>query len=128
MILIDTSVVIDYTRGKDAKLAAVLPTVSGAICGVVRAEMLCGVRDPGHRGILLTLLGIFHQVPIDESIWDVLGDNLARLRAAGVTIPFPDAIIATVAIENDVELWARDQQYALIQTVLPALRLFQEPP
>lgn len=128
MILIDTSVVIEYARGKDAKLAALLPAVSGALCGVVRAELLCGARDPRHRASLLTLLAAFHQIPIDESIWDALGDNLAALRSAGVTVPFSDAIIATVAIANDLELWARDKQYTFIQNVLPALNLFHEPP
>jgi predicted nucleic acid-binding protein len=126
--LIDTSVVIDYARGKDARVAALLPTVAGGVCGVVRAELLCGARDAKHRASLSMMLAPFQHVPIGESIWDALGDNLARLRRAGVTVPFSDAIIATVAIENAVDLWARDQQFLLIQKVLPALRLFQEPP
>jgi predicted nucleic acid-binding protein len=36
--------------------------------------------------------------------------------------------IATVAIANGIELWARDRHFPLIQSILPALRLFQEPP
>jgi hypothetical protein len=34
MILIDTSVVIDYARGKDAKLVARLPTLPVVVCGI----------------------------------------------------------------------------------------------
>jgi predicted nucleic acid-binding protein len=49
VILTDTSVVIDYARGKDAKLAALVPTLPVAVCGVVRAEVLAWARDPGHR-------------------------------------------------------------------------------
>jgi predicted nucleic acid-binding protein len=79
VILIDTSVIIDYARGKDAKLAALLPTLSAAICGIVRAELLRGARDPAHRGALLTLLAAFPQVPIPEGLWDGVGDNLAAL-------------------------------------------------
>ena len=126
MTLIDTSIVIDYVRGKDTQLAAVLPAVSAAVCGVTRAELLCGARDDRHRASLQTLLGAFDHVPIDEYLWDVIGDNLAELRSAGVTVPFADAIIATIAIENDVELWTRDKQFTLIQGALPALKLFQE--
>lgn len=50
------------------------------------------------------------------------------LRTNGVTVPYQDVVIATVAIENDLELWTRDGQYTLIRNVLPGLKLFQEPP
>jgi predicted nucleic acid-binding protein len=36
MILVDTSVVIDYVRAKDARLQALLPTLPVAICGVTQ--------------------------------------------------------------------------------------------
>jgi predicted nucleic acid-binding protein len=128
MILVDTSVVIEYVRGKDAKLQALLPTLSGALCGITRAEMLHGVRDPGHRRNILSVLAAFRQVAIPDSLWDEVGDHLAALRAGGITVPFQDAVIATVAIVNGLELWARDHPFLLIQGVLPRLRLFQEPP
>ena len=35
-----------------------------------------------------------------------------------------DAMIATVAIENDLELWTRDAHFVQIQGVLTQLRLF----
>lgn len=128
MILVDTTVVIDYTRGTDAKLVALLPTLSVAVCGVVRAELLCGARAPRHCATLKALLATFHQVPIPESLWDTVGANLAALRAKGITVPFSDTAIATVAIENDIELWTRDVHFTMIQNVLPALKLFVEPP
>ena len=128
MILVDTSVVIDYARGKDAKLQALLPTLPVAVCGITRAEMLSGVRDPAHRQSLLTLLATFGQIAIPDSLWDIVGDHLATLRGAGVTLPFQDAVIATVAIINDVELWTRDHHFVQVQRILSALKLFQEPP
>jgi predicted nucleic acid-binding protein len=76
----------------------------------------------------MTALGTYRQVPIPGALWDTVGDHLAALRAAGVTVPFPDVAIATVAIANGIELWARDRHFPLIQSILPALRLFQEPP
>jgi predicted nucleic acid-binding protein len=128
MILTDTSVVIDYAQGKDAKLAGLIPGLPVAVCGVVRAELLCGARDVAHRGMLLILLAPFAQIATSEAIWDAAGDNLAALRRRGIAVPFPDAVIATVGIENDVEVWARDQHFRTIQQVLPRLKLFQEPP
>lgn len=128
MILVDSTVVIDYLRTADAKLVSVFRIHDAAICGATRAEVLNGTRSPSHRTQLINALNTFKQLSFPEALWDNLGDNLRALRAAGVTVPFADVIIATVAIENDVELWARDNQFKLIQTVLPRLRLFQEPP
>jgi predicted nucleic acid-binding protein len=128
MILVDTSVVIDYARGRDAKLQALLPTLSVAICGITRAEILCGTRTPAHRRNLLTLLGAFHQVPLPDLLWDSEGDHLALLRLGGVTVAFQDVVIATVALANDIELWTRDLHFTHVQRLVPALKLFHEPP
>src|SRR3954451_23856333 len=115
MILTDTSVTIDYTQGQDAKLTALLPTLPVAVCGITRAEMLCGSRDPADRQDLLNFLAGFRQLPIPDAVWDQVGDNLAALRARGVTVGIADAVIATLAIANGIELWARDHHLTLIQ-------------
>jgi len=128
VILTDTSVVIVYARGKDAKLNALMPTLPLAICGVVRAELLCGVRDAAHRGHLLSLLSPFQHIPIAEAIWDAVDDNLARLRLNGLTVPFPDLIIATLAIESGIEVWARDAHFRAMQRIFSSLMLYHEPP
>jgi predicted nucleic acid-binding protein len=128
MILVDTSVVIDWSRGKDANLRKLMPSLPVAVCGVTQAELLHGSRDPAHRQKLLNDLATFQLVPMPDALWITVGDNLAALRSAGITVPFQDVVIATIAIENDVELWARDAQFQMIQTVLPRLKLFQEPP
>jgi predicted nucleic acid-binding protein len=120
VILTDTSVVIDYARGKDAKLAGLISQRPVAVCGIVRAELLCGARDPAHRSNLLTLLATFAQISISEPIWDVAGDHLAALRRRGITVPFPDVVIATLGIVNDIEVWARDPHFPAMQTALGA--------
>lgn len=128
MILVDTSVVIDYLRTADPKLDALFRSLPVAVCGVTRAELLHGARNVADRGRLLVILAAFHTLPIPDPVWDAVGDNLAALRAGGVTIPFADAVIATVAIENGIELWTRDGHFRLVQGVLTGLNLFVEPP
>ncbi len=128
MILVDTGVLIDFLRTKDAKLDALLRSLPVAVCGIVRTELLGGARDATSRQRVVVFLSPFLHVPIPESCWDKVGDNLATLRANGVTVPFPDAVIATVGIEKDVEVWARDPHYSTMQTILPRLKLYQEPP
>jgi len=50
------------------------------------------------------------------------------LGAKGISVPFPDALIATVALEDDLELWQHDPHFLAIQKVIPNLKIFQEPP
>ena len=95
---------------------------------MTRAEVLAGARDPKHRGRLVAALNSFFQLPIPDTLWDEIGDHLNALRAGGVTVPFADVVIAAVAIAGGMELWTRDNQFQLIQGVLPQLKLFQEPP
>jgi len=128
MILVDSTVLIDYFRKKDQKLLSLMKTQGGAVCGIVRAEILHGARDARHRGRLRAGLNALHQISLPEALWDLVGDNLAALRAAGVTVPFTDAILATLALSLDIEFWARDKHFSAIQKVLPQLKLFQEPP
>src|SRR5688572_11407991 len=128
MMLVDTSVVIDWCRGKDAKLQRLLPSLPVAVCGVTQAEVLHGGRDAGHRQKLLSDLAAFQLLPLPDRLWIEVGDNLAALRRNGITIPLADAAIATLAIANDIEVWARDPHFPMMQKTLTKLRLFQEPP
>jgi predicted nucleic acid-binding protein len=128
MILVDTGVLIDFLRTKDPKLDQLFRKELVAVCGVTRAEILAGYRNARDRQRLLRFLARFHLALTLESYWDLVGDNLAALYAHGLTVPFPDAVIATVGIENDIEVWARDPHFLAMQKVLPRLKLFQEPP
>lgn len=67
------------------------------------------------------------QLPIDEEAWDDLGHNLRVLRARGLTVPFPDALIATVAVRTNLPLWTYDTHFNTIRSALPALKLFEGP-
>lgn len=130
MILVDSCVLIDFTRSKaaDAKLSHLFASLPVGVCGICRSELLAGTRSKPERFRLEVFLNRFDQIAIDEPVWDQVGDNLAALRRAGVNVPFPDVALATVAIFGDLELWTRDAHFAQVQRVLPALSLFAEPP
>lgn len=128
MILVDASVLIDYLRTQDAKLATLFTTLPLTLCGLTRSEILAGSRGPAHRLRLLAFLNSFGTTPTPEHVWDGVGDNLTQLRTSGLSIPFQDVVVATVALDADIELWARDHHYPMMKTVFPALRLFVEPP
>jgi predicted nucleic acid-binding protein len=128
MKLLDASVIIDGLRAKDMALLGQMNAVDGAICGVTRAEIIGGARGTKDRAKLVTILDGFMQVALAEAMWDEIGDVQAQLRAGGITVPLVDAVLATVAISLDVEIWARDAHFNDIQRILPTLKLFQENP
>jgi predicted nucleic acid-binding protein len=128
MILLDSNVVIDYTRGKDPALQTLFSSLSLGVCDIVRAEVLAGWRSATERGKLIALLNGLGQVSTPDSVWDAVGDNLAPLRRNGLTVPLPDVVIATLGMDLNIEVWSRDPHFPTMQKVLTALKLFQEPP
>ncbi len=128
MTLVDANVPIAHLRKSDPKLLAQFVSLPAALCGVTRAEVLGGAKNPADRAKTLALLNSFVQVSIPDALWDAVGDNLAALLAAGKPVPYPDVVLATVAIANDIEVWSRDQHFPLMQTVLSALKVYREPP
>jgi predicted nucleic acid-binding protein len=127
MILLDTTVLVGYLRNPSATVRAVLESGQVAVCGVTRAELLHGARTPKDAAALVAAMDCFVQIPISQSDWDQLGYNLALLRSSGVSVPFPDALIATIAIRDGSDLWTYDAHFQAIGAVLTGLRLFDGP-
>ena len=128
MILTDTTVVIDYLRAPTVRLVKIIQANQAAICGPTVSEVYAGSRSPADFKKYDKALSVFAHVPTRKKTWPNLGRNLAQLGAKGITVPFPDALIATLGIESDMEVWSRDPHFPLMQKALPRLKLFQEPP
>ena len=94
MILVDASVVIDWSRGKDANLRRLTPSLPVAVCGVTQAEVLHGSLGPAHRQKLLNDLATFQLVTMPDALWITVGDNLAALRYAAIIGVFAAVVFA----------------------------------
>src|SRR5262245_37609701 len=103
MILVDTSVLVDYLRDPSEHIRKTLIEQQAAICGVTRAEILCGARTEKDMDQIMKALDGFHTLEIRESFWRPLGEYLQKLRSKGIVVPFQDALLATVAIQYDVD-------------------------
>jgi predicted nucleic acid-binding protein len=128
MILTDTSVVIAYERSRSPRLRQIIQNHAAAICGITVAELFVGVRTAADGARCVATLAEFQRLAIPDDLWETVGRNQALLQSRGVTVQLADTTIATLSIANAIELWTYDGHFALIQTVLPALKLFQEPP
>lgn len=125
MILLDASVLIEFFRNHDARLERALNQLPLGICGVTRSEILHGARDDADEVRLAALLDKFAAIQTPQLIWDDLGRNLGRLRRSGVVLPLPDALVATIALREDLEVWSLDRHFALLRDVL-GVRLHEE--
>lgn len=125
MILADTNIFIDFWNNPTENLKNVFIKEDIVICGVVRAELLHGAVSAKDFANITTMLEAFDEFHLENFDWQILGENLYRLRKRGISVPFTDAIIATIALKHDIPIWTGDKHFLLIQSVLTGLKLYQ---
>jgi len=126
MIIADACIFIDALRSKGKALKPVMYGHPIIACGAAKAEVLKGAKNEIDRDRIHTFLSGFQRLAFEEDDWIALGDNLAVLRRKGISVPFPDVVLATLAIESGYEVWSDDKHFPLMQTALPDLKLFSE--
>ena len=117
MIMVDSSVWIDYFNGRDTPETAQLDLLLGvepiAIGDIILTEVLQGFRDDKDYKIaknLLTSLTIFEL--LGEKMALKSADNYRQLRKQGITIrKTTDVIIASFCIENNLPLLFSDKDF-----------------
>ncbi len=117
MILVDSSVWIDYFRSADTPQVALLDSFFGrsplAVGDLIAAEVLQGVRDEREFKWVKKTLDAFEH--IDLAGYDLAvkaSENYRSLRAAGITIRKTiDTLIATRCIEDGLTLLHADRDF-----------------
>jgi predicted nucleic acid-binding protein len=117
MILVDSSVWIDYFRSADTPQVALLDSFFGrsplVVGDLIAAEVLQGVRDEGQFKWVKKILDAFEHV-------DLVGYDLAvraagnyrSLRSLGISIrKTMDTLIATRCIEDGLTLLYADRDF-----------------
>lgn len=124
-ILADTNIFIDSWNNLTEALKNAFIKEDITICGVVRAELLHGAVSAKDFTNITTMLEAFDEFNLEIPDWQILGDNLCNLQRKGISIPFSDAIIATVALKHDIPIWTGDKHFPLIQSVLTELNIYK---
>jgi hypothetical protein len=125
MILLDASVIVDLWRKPTDRVREILESNYPYVAGVTRAELMRGARDPSDLMNVEGALADFSNLPTKEATWLQLGRNVYALRRAGISVPFQDVLLATLAIQNRLEVWTYDAHFQMMQRVLTDLKLFQ---
>ncbi len=128
MVLVDSSVWIEALRRNgrlDIKLAVegLLEVYEAQWCAPVRLEVLGGAR-PGERRRLGQHLSVIPYRPCGEQDWDRSISLAWKLRDKGLTVPWLDVVIASLALHDGIRLFAVDEHFKKI-SALTGLALYE---
>ena len=117
MILVDTSVWIDFFAGRDlpnvAKLEqSILDNEDLALSGIILTEILQGIPDDTTYRRVRRYLSALIMLPMPESVFVRAADIYRKLRKQGITIrKTNDCIIAATALEHHCQLLHNDKDF-----------------
>lgn len=120
MILVDTSVFIDFFAGKHSKLTEILiKSIENSddlcTCGLIIAEILQGIRSDKEYDRIKSILSGLIYLPITKNMFIHAASMYRTIRKNGKTVRGPaDCIIASVCLEHEVELLHNDKDFTTI--------------
>jgi len=110
--LVDSNVYIALTRrGEDAAqwLGGQLEDIY--TCGMVRLEVLRGMKTPGQRNDMVGFFSLLCNVSTDNKLWDQAAELGWKLDRRGLVIPGPDILIAACALRAGVPVFTADKHF-----------------
>lgn len=121
MILVDTSVWIDFFKGAGTSQVRllekhILDNADIAICGIILTEILQGIRDDKQYRRVKRYLKPLILLPMDENTFIRAADLFRQLRKQGLTIrKTNDCIIAATAIQHGAALLHKDRDFEILE-------------
>ena len=122
MVLVDTTVWIDFFRGRSTPEVAALERMLKqeediCTCGVILTEVLQGIRADEDYRRTLSRFDAFLFLPMGRQTFVSAAQVYRTLRRNGVTIRKPvDCMIAAVAMEHNIALLHNDRDFDPIES------------
>ncbi len=119
-VLIDSNVYIDLLRARKDVVATLYEWVefrSGSlvICGMIRLEVLRGIKSLKAFQSISSLMDVMINVPTDNRLWSEATDLAWNLDRKGITIPGADAVIAASALRSGSAVMTSDGHFSHIE-------------
>ena len=125
MILVDTSVWIDFLAGRDLLHVAtleqfILDSEDLALCGIILTEILQGISDDSVYHRVRRDLSPLIMLPMTEAVFVSAANIYRNLRKQGITVrKTDDYIIAATALEHQCGLLHSDKDFLPIARHFP---------
>lgn len=134
MILVDTSVLIDYLKDKDTQAVSYLDNIIAndipfGICSFIYQEVLQGAKTDKEFNTLKTYLRSlpFYHLKHGLDSYERVAQLNFKCRRAGVTVRSSiDLLISGIAIENELYLLHSDKDFDFIANVVDDLKVYQK--
>ncbi len=113
-VLIDSNIFIGALRENRDPLLDIyrrLDLVDVVSCGVVKAEVLRGVKSPKLRDRLSDFFSVTQMVPTSPKLWDEVWALAWKMDRMGKVIPLTDLIIAACALRADAAVLTDDKHF-----------------
>ena len=81
------------------------------LMGLMRQELLSGVRNPAQFEMLRTSLRAFPDVDVETSDYEFAAQASNQCKSKGVTVSLVDALICAVANARDWTIFTTDQDF-----------------
>ena len=89
-------------------------------CGIVLFEIFRGIKEEHEKSRILDILSILPYAEMTKSLWQKSADLSIALREKGMTLPYSDIFVATVAKEHNLSVFTLDKHFEKI----PDLQLY----
>ena len=126
-ILVDSSVYIRLMRQRLDPVAVLFEhydTVNLMTCGMVRLEVLRGVKNPRLRERLEEFMSVMQYVSTDEKLWREATALASQSDRLGEPIQATDALIAAAARSKSASVLTLDSDFKRV----PGLHVLSLPP
>ena len=119
-VLVDSNVYIDLLNARKDVVAVLVDWAEErdrnlAICGMIRLEVLRGVKSLKAFQRLSSLMDVMINIRTDDRLWIEAADLAWSLDRKGKIIPGPDAIIAAAALKTGSMVMTSDKHFSLIE-------------
>jgi predicted nucleic acid-binding protein len=125
-ILVDSNIYIGLMRRRLDPVAVLFEhfdSVNLITCGMVRLEVLRGVRIPSLRTRLSEFMDVMQYVTADQHLWEEATQIAWECDRRGHVIPGPDAVIAACALRKSASVLTNDADFDRI----PGLHVLRLP-
>jgi predicted nucleic acid-binding protein len=124
VILVDSSSWIHFLRPNGdpvvrARVEAALMAGEACWCPLVRLELWNGAAGDRDRKVLRDFEAVLPELPIDGEVWAGAYELARCARAAGVSVPATDILIAACARRHGAELETADSDFERLAAVAP---------
>ncbi len=114
MILADTDVLIDYFAGRspiESRVRDLILAEELQTSAVTVFELLCGANQDQSGDLIRNFLTMIDILPVDTVAAALAAAEQRRLMSEGFSLPTADALIAGVALANDLSLLTRNTKH-----------------